>query len=113
MDALVSYYWEFGDGENSNQYEPSHIYETSGSYQVQLIVTDTLGYTTSISKMLAVAELPQPFFDTDAPSCSGSAVQFTDFTNTPSGYATSWHWDFGDGSDTLIDFSDSPHVTHG
>ncbi|MDZ7775397.1 MAG: PKD domain-containing protein [Bacteroidales bacterium] len=55
---------------------------------------------------------PQPFFDTDAPSCSGSVVQFTDFTNTPSGYATSWHWDFGDGSDTLIDFSDSPHVTH-
>jgi PKD repeat protein len=112
VDALVSYYWEFGDGESSNQYEPAHVYNTSGTYQVHLTVTDTVGHSTTVSQYLSVAELPQPFFNTDAPSCSGSAVQFTDYTNTPSGYATSWHWDFGDGSDTLIDFPDSPHVTH-
>jgi len=111
-ENVTDYLWDFGNGETSSMMNPVYTYPVPGSYPVTLSVTDTVGDVYSETKMLQVAELPQPFFNTDAPSCSGSAVQFTDYTNTPSGYATSWHWDFGDGSDTLIDFPDSPHVTH-
>ena len=34
--------WDFGDGSNSDEYEPSHIYEEPGNYTVSLIASDSL-----------------------------------------------------------------------
>ena len=34
------YYWDFGDGNTSNQQNPNHIYTQPGNYNVELIVTD-------------------------------------------------------------------------
>ena len=38
--AGVSYSWDFGDGNTSNQFEPTNIYTGIGTYTVTLIVTD-------------------------------------------------------------------------
>ncbi|MCT4580591.1 MAG: gliding motility-associated C-terminal domain-containing protein [Flavobacteriales bacterium] len=38
-----SYYWDFGDGNSSTDFEPVHNYSDTGNYQVQLIVMDTSG----------------------------------------------------------------------
>ena len=35
-----TYYWDFGDGNTSNQQNPNHIYTQPGNYNVELIVTD-------------------------------------------------------------------------
>ena len=37
------YFWDFGDGNSSNQFAPSHVYQDTGQYEVQLIVSDSLG----------------------------------------------------------------------
>src|SRR5690606_27220007 len=36
-----NYFWDFGDGETSTQFEPTHFYTTPGTYNVMLIVSDT------------------------------------------------------------------------
>ena len=36
-----SFSWNFGDGNTSTQANPSHTFQESGTYQVQLIIRDT------------------------------------------------------------------------
>lgn len=35
------YFWDFGDGSTSTEFEPSHVYTVPGDYQVLLVVSDT------------------------------------------------------------------------
>lgn len=37
---IVSYYWDFDDGQTSNQQNPSHIFQYAGTYTVSLRVED-------------------------------------------------------------------------
>ncbi|EMR74826.1 PDK repeat-containing protein [Thermoplasmatales archaeon SCGC AB-540-F20] len=39
------YYWEFGDGDASNEQNPTHIYDDAGNFTVNLTVTDDDGIT--------------------------------------------------------------------
>ncbi|MEA3505202.1 MAG: PKD domain-containing protein [Bacteroidota bacterium] len=110
--ALVSYTWDFGDGSFSSQKEPIHTFAIANDYNVQLTVVDTVGYSTSISHIVEVHSLPNAYFDVNEPICVGNPVQFNDYSTTTSGYINSWHWDFGDGSDTTIVFPANPNVTH-
>lgn len=38
-----SYFWDFGDGGTSTDYEPTHFYTTPGNYTAMLIVSDSMG----------------------------------------------------------------------
>jgi PKD repeat protein len=40
---ILKYSWDFGDGNNSTQYNPNHLYEKKGTYDVQLSVIDDEG----------------------------------------------------------------------
>ncbi len=44
---IVSYYWDFGDGNTSNKKTASHLYKNKGSYTVKLTITteDDKSYT--------------------------------------------------------------------
>ena len=52
VSGIASYLWDFGDGSTSTLASPSHTYVTSGTYYVNLTVTDTNGCKTSIKKTL-------------------------------------------------------------
>jgi len=41
--APYTYFWEFGDGETSNDVAPTHVFEDEGLYSVELTVTDDRG----------------------------------------------------------------------
>jgi len=45
----VSWLWQFGDGRSSTAPNPSHYYEQPGVYTVQLIVTNDVGCSDTIS----------------------------------------------------------------
>jgi len=47
--SIVSYFWEFGDGNTSDLANPIYIYNTVGQYQISLTVTDNEGATHSTS----------------------------------------------------------------
>lgn len=52
--AIVSYYWNFGDGTNGSGITPSHVYDNPGEYIVTLTVTDNNGKTSSQTMIVEV-----------------------------------------------------------
>jgi PKD repeat protein len=48
------YSWDFGDQSQSTAQNPSHVYTTSGTYTVTLIVTNASGCTDTLTQVLNV-----------------------------------------------------------
>jgi PKD repeat protein len=88
--------WSFGDGTTSTSANPTKIYSTAGTYFVKLIVSNATGCVDSISQSITVHPKPTTDF-----SLNGGASCLTNptvsFTNLSTG-ATSYNWDFGDGT---------------
>jgi PKD repeat protein len=58
--AIVSYAWNFGDGQAGAGAQVSHTYNAVGSYTVVLTVTAQNGGQASISQVITVTEPPPP-----------------------------------------------------
>ncbi len=104
----ASYLWNFGDGQSSQDKNPTHIYSGVGLYSVQLIVTSSEGCKSELIKpdLIDVADSPVAFmsFYPNNPLLFSSTVQFSD----SSAGATSRIWHFGDG--TRSDLKDPLHT---
>lgn len=91
---LLSWDWDFGDGNTSFQQNPTYIYQNFGVYDVSLTVTNVNGCDSTINHDVIVAEVPVADFTVDT-DCFGAPTLFTDqSTNNPG----IWLWDFGDGN---------------
>ncbi len=89
--------WDFGDGTDSTDQNPTHTYSAAGNYTVNLTVSNVNG-TDSIESIITVTEAPVlPVANFSSNVTSGFvplSVQFTDSSEN----ATAWNWDFGDGN---------------
>jgi PKD repeat protein len=56
--SIVGYAWDFGDGADSSQANPTHTYTENGVYTAALTVTDSAGATSSDSLEIAVGSSP-------------------------------------------------------
>ena len=110
--AVTSWLWSFGDGGTSSIIDPYHIYNLSGTYTVMLTITDTTGCTNSVTHTAQVTSSPIAYFNFVAPLCPNYPLQFTDLSTSPNGQIVLWHWDFGDGSDTVLYAPAIPDITH-
>ncbi len=54
--TIVSYIWNFGDGETSTEQFPTHTYNSPGTYTVTLIVTDNQGATGMANLTITVTQ---------------------------------------------------------
>lgn len=63
-DGVLSWSWDFGDGATSTEQFPTHAYDSSGSYLVQLDVTDDAGQADHVEGTVVVdpAALQADFF---------------------------------------------------
>ena len=92
----LTYTWTFEGGEpaTSDLPDPTIVYDTAGTYAVQLIVTNAAGADTIIQDD-AIVVGPNPLAAFAANAILGQAtVQF----DNASIAASSFHWDFGDGA---------------
>lgn len=60
--AGITYLWEFGDGNTSTSYSPSHQYATSGSYIVRLRVSDGSQSVYATPQVVSLNPKPTPVF---------------------------------------------------
>jgi PKD repeat protein len=58
--SVVSWSWDFGDGNTSSAQNPSHTYAAAGSYTVTLIVTDDGDATDTATRTVDVSDPPTP-----------------------------------------------------
>ena len=104
--TIISYLWDFGDGETSNEPDPTHTYSTEGTYPVTLTVTDDAGFTgmdnTDCTVSLPpneppVAEVNGPYEGSEDSTISYNSAGSSD----PDGTIISYLWDFGDGETSI------------
>jgi MYXO-CTERM domain-containing protein len=96
--TVATWDWNFGDGSTSQLQNPSHTYTTSGTFQVELVVTDDFGDEDTITQSVTVNAPPKADFDYVA---DGLSVTFEDKSTDPGGLVESWSWTFGDGSTSI------------
>ena len=71
------YYWDFGDGNTSTQFSPSHTYQDTGFFEVSLVVSDSLGCleTDTATIFLDVFNVNNAIIQTIDTLCFGDTVQ--------------------------------------
>lgn len=91
---VLSYQWDFGDGNFSTAVNPVHVYNTSGSFIATLIVSSTAGCVDTFrSNPIIIGG-----FNTSFNSPPGTCInEITTFANTSSPTPLSSSWTFGDG----------------
>ncbi|MBP6730942.1 MAG: PKD domain-containing protein, partial [Chitinophagales bacterium] len=93
----ISYAWFFGNGNTSAQQNPTTTYQ-GGIYNPELVVSDALGCRSSSFGHIEVIVMQPRFVVSSNNGCTGIDLQFTDSSN----YASSWNWDFGDGTTSTL-----------
>jgi len=94
--AGINYLWNFGDGKTSIIMNPSHQYDSSGSYSVSL-TTSNNGCFTTISKPAYITVQPPTARFTYNSDCSTlPTVTFTNTSVIDNTKPVSYLWNFGD-----------------
>lgn len=99
-NTVTSWDWNFGDGAaHSFAQNPSHLYLSSGVYNIILIVTTNNGCKDTAIKQVMVYPNPvTSFTGTNLTGCGPLNAIFKDRSTITSGSITGWDWDFGDGT---------------
>jgi gliding motility-associated-like protein len=95
------YFWDFGDGNTSTAFQPSHFYNTPGSYTVTLVVSDTNACFTpdTSSLQIVIADFNGAVVQPSTPICPGDSFQF----QASGGQFYSW---------TPAQFLDDPNISN-
>ena len=102
--SIVTYAWDFGDGNTSAIANPSHIYAAAGTYNVSLKVTDDAGDSTSDATTATIETIvvnAPPTANANGPYAGyvGDTIVFDGSASSDAdGAIVRFDWDFGDGT---------------
>jgi PKD repeat protein len=107
-----SYYWDFGDGGSSQQFEMVRTFTNSSHfeskiYEVKLIAESLYGCIDSL--ILPIVVYPKPKANYSVSDLSGCSPLTVDFTHAALG-ATTFIWNFGDGTGDVTTQGDASHT---
>ena len=90
--------WDFGDGQTSNERNPSHTYVKAGAYNVTLIAGGDRSCTSDpVTQSIQVNNLPIVDFEFPEICLADSRAQFVNQSVIESDNSeTQYFWDFGD-----------------
>ncbi|MFB0923684.1 MAG: PKD domain-containing protein, partial [Vicingaceae bacterium] len=102
VDAIVSWFWNFGDGGSSIDQNPVYNYNTAGNYDVSLTVTTNDGCENDTTLFNQVIVHPDPIADFTADALI-TDLEFptVNFSNLSLGGAA-YFWSFNDGDTTSL-----------
>jgi PKD repeat protein len=112
--SAVSWQWNFGDGNFSNQQNPVHTYSNYGNYTVRLIVTNVFGCSDTITKpnFIRVSRAVISIPGLPANGCIPFSFTFNPNINAVDAI-TSYQWDFGDGNTSALSNPTHTYVAQG
>jgi PKD repeat protein len=101
--APYTWYWEFGEGNTSDEQDPVFIYDEVGEYMVNLTVTDDNGYSDTDEVICTIVPANDPPVKPETPTGdaegkAGDEYTYTTTTTDPDGDAIFYKWDWGDGT---------------
>lgn len=104
---IDNWLWQFGDGNGSNLQNPVHVYDTSGTFNVSLLVSTPQGCADSVTSTVEIYSLPAASADYEV-----DLLDVT-FANTSSG-AVDYFWIFPDSTTSALEnpeyaFPDTGH----
>lgn len=96
----ITFQWDFGDpasgaANTSNEQQPSHIYDTNGSYEVCLLTENTAGCVQTLCQP-GLVNIISPEAAANYNSGINNCLYGVTFENTTQGNISSSVWDFGD-----------------
>ena len=101
-DLNADFWWDFGDGVTSTDFEPVHTYPDTGTYVVTLAIIQGAGTTQPCVDTGYYVVYVFPVFTPDFifdNTCLNNSANFTDISTTATYDQTNeWDWSFGDGS---------------
>jgi PKD repeat protein len=114
--SIVSWYWNFGDGNSSNLQHPSHQYAQNGTYNITLTVNDDGGLQNNTSLYIQVMDYCVPVADFNHYSLNyyeGHDIFFEDYSYDLDGFIVNWTWTFGDGNTSYLQHPTHQYTTAG
>lgn len=97
------YLWDFGDGTSSTDANPSHMYNTPGTYTITQTVSNTCGADVTARTITVVGEPEAGFSPGDLTICANSTIDFSDQANQYSNTI----WDISPDGDAFWCFTDT------
>ncbi|NRA10357.1 MAG: PKD domain-containing protein [Crocinitomicaceae bacterium] len=97
---IISWDYDFGDGNTSTSQNSANTYTQNGSYYVCLTIFDSDGCTSTYCDSIIISCLASPSCDAAFQYTMAlcSEVMFFDGSTTSTGTIVDWAYDFGDGS---------------
>jgi gliding motility-associated-like protein len=99
IHPITEYLWDYGEnGSKSYAAGPfSHDYAALGTYDIQLVVTDSYGCKDSLTRpgYVSITNPAAKFTASDTAFCPSLPITFT---NTSQGANATYKWSFGDGT---------------
>ncbi len=103
-------FWDFGDGYNSNEENPVHIYEEAGYYDVYLTVMDSTNgcYDSRYKEVFVEGSNKSTILSAKFSQYVKENSLKVEFKDESYGKPTYWFWDFGD----ITPFGTDQHPTY-
>lgn len=99
--TIVSYHWDFGNGDTSNSQNPSYTYGAYGKYTVTQIIKSNDGCEIEAKNEIFIDSFPHAeigLYTKDSQCLSGNDFRFKNLSQT----GLKYNWNFGDGKTSAL-----------
>ncbi len=111
--VVTGWSWTFGDGGTSLLQNPTHTYNSAGTFAVALTATGPGGSDTNTKLAYVMVTDPPPVANFTGTPTSGIAPLAVNFADATTGNVTAWSWTFGDGSTSMLQNPNHTYTTDG
>lgn len=116
--GTMDYFWHFGtsalyfrDGDSSHYINPRIVFDTAGTYPVQLMVISDKGCKDSVTRIVELSDPRARFnytIDSTTDVYASPVISVTDASYDYGGYIVAWDWNFGSNASPAGSNSQNP-----